>query len=104
MKIVSEYVGREIAMCMCITHEGAERLADLSHAGKRFPNSVSVEMMLSIENAFIRVEDGGITSWVVAMQEYRREKHLQEIEPVDIQATLSWLVMNDFIGVTMVRL
>ena len=104
MKIDSRYVGREIVMCMCITHEGAERLANLSRAGKIFPKSTAIEILLMAENAFIRVEGDGITSWVAAIEQYRKKEHLREINAEDIQASLLRLFAWDLIGVTMVVL
>ena len=104
MKIDSRYVDREIAMCGCITHDGAERLACLSRAGKIFPKSTAIEILLMMENAFIRVEGAGITSWVAAIQEYRKKEHLQEIAAEDIQASLLWLFGNDLVGMNMVVL
>ena len=104
MKIDSKYVGQEIVMCGCITHQGAERLANLSHAGKIFPKSTTIEVMLMMENAFIRVEGAGISSWVAAIEKYRRERDLPRIDAEDLQASLLWLFGNDLIGICMVVL
>lgn len=106
MKIDLRYVDREIAMCMCITHQGAERLAiaaQMARDGKPYEGT-AIEMMLSIENEFIRAEAGGITSWVAAIEKYRKEKHLQEIEAENIQASLLWLFGNDLVGLHLVVL
>lgn len=105
MKIDLGHVGREIVMCMSITYHGAEKLAKLMQPGTRMPvHSTILEILFEVENASIRVEDAGITSWVVAIQGFRKEMNYREIPAEDIQAALLYLVGNDLIGVTMVVL
>jgi len=94
-----EYVDRATAMCMCTTRLGDERVEQLTHPGVEVPKSIAVEILLIVQDEYIRVEDGGITSWVAAIQEYRKENHLQEIPAEDLHAAMAMIFAEDLIGV-----
>lgn len=94
-----EYVDRATAMCMCTTRLGDERLEPLTHPGVEVPKSIAVEILLTIQDEYILVEAGGITSWVIAIQEYRRKEHLEEIPVEDLHAVMAKMFADDLIGV-----
>ena len=99
MRTDYEYVDQAIALCMCTTRLGDARLEPLLQPGVEMPKSTIVEILLTVQDEYIVVEDGGITSWVVAMQEYRQREHLEEIPAEDLHAVIAKMFADDLIGV-----
>ena len=99
MRTDYEYVDQATAMCICTTRLGDERLEPLMRPDVEVPKSIAVEILLTIQDEYIVVEDGGITSWVTAIQKHRKKEHLEEIPAEDLHATLAMMFAEDVIGV-----